>query len=123
MLSPISRPFRSISNAVGDLVGGAAHGNIVAHHVEHATALQAGRDQLVQEMHRHVHAHQRVLAEAHEIHMDGEVAHGVELDVARDHAGLGAVQVEHEYGALEMAGLDLLGNRLGFQRDALGLFV
>src|SRR5665648_11817 len=53
--------------------------------------------------------------------MDGEVAHGVELDIARDDANLGAVHVEREDGAPEMAGLNLLGNRLGLQRDVLRL--
>ncbi len=95
----------------------------MAHDVEHAAALQAGRGRLVQEVHRHVDGDQRVLAETQEIDMDGEVAHRIELHVAGDHPRLGAVEVEHEDRALEMAGMELLGDGAVVDRDRLRLLL
>ena len=45
--------------------------------------------------------------QAHEIDMDGTVADRVELDLARDHAGFLAGDVEHEEGGQEGAVLEM----------------
>ena len=104
---------------IGDGVGGAAHLDLVAHHVEHAAALQPGGGGLVQEMHRHLDGDQGILAEPQEIDMDREIADRIELHGAGDHPRLGAVDVEGEDGALEMAGEELLRDRPIFDRDRL----
>ncbi len=104
---------------LGDGIDRAADLDLVAHHVHDATALQARRSGLIDEAHRHRHGNQGVLAHAHEIHMDGEVAHGVELHVARDDARLGPLHVEREHGALEVAGMELLEDRLIVDGDGL----
>ncbi len=92
---------------LGDGIDRAAHLDLVTHHVQDAAALDARRRRFVQEAHRHRDGDQRILANAHEIDMDGEIADRVELHVARNHARLGALHVEREHGALEMAGVEL----------------
>src|SRR5581483_2646028 len=62
-----------------------------------------------------------ILADAHEIDMDGEVADGIELHAARDHARLFALDVESEDGALEVARMELLGDGAIVDGDVLGL--
>jgi hypothetical protein len=108
---------------IGNGVGRAAHRNFVAHHVEHAAALQARRGSLIQEAHRHIDGHERVLAEPQQIDMNGKIAHRIVLHRARNDASLRALHVKHEDGALEMAGLELLRDRPVFHRDRLGILL
>ena len=62
---------------------------------------------LALEVHRNFQAHGGAFGQAHEIDMHGAVADRVELQLARDHAGLLAADVQHEQGGEEMAGLDM----------------
>ena len=48
---------------------------------------------------------------------------GIELHRARDHPRLLAVDVEHEDGALEMAGVELLLDGAVLHRDGLGILL
>ena len=66
---------------------------------------------------RNVHADGRAFAEAQEVHMDRNVLDGVELEVARDHAMLGAVDVEIVEGGEEVARVDALAQFLVVERD------
>ncbi len=108
---------------VGDGVGRAADLDLVAHDIEHAAALQAGRGRLVEEAHRHLDIDQGVLADTQEIDVDGKVAHGIELHAVGDHPHLGAVHVEGEDGALEVPGVELLGDRPIVHGDGLRLML
>ena len=74
-------------------------------------------------MHRHLDGDERILAEPQEIDMDRKVADGIELHRAGDHPRLGAVDVEHEDRALEMAGEELLRDRPILDRDRLGVLL
>src|SRR5690606_17278014 len=78
----------------------------VAHDVERAAALEAGRSFLVQEVHRHLDVDGGVTRHAQEVDVQGRVLHRVELEVARDGAGLAAVDVDLEHGGQETAGED-----------------
>ena len=60
-----------------------------------------------------------MLADAQEVDVDREVANGVELHVAWDHPRLGAIEIEHEDGALEVAGMQLLRDRPVVHVDGL----
>ena len=104
---------------LGDGVGRAAHRDLVAHDVEDAAALEARGGGFVQEAHRHLDSDERILADAHEVDMDGEVANGIELHVARDHPRLLAVDVEGEDGALEVTGMELRVDRAVVDGDGL----
>ena len=88
------------------------------HDVDRAAALDAGRLIGVDHVDRHAHAHLRAFAEAQEIHMDRIVHHGVELEVARDHAMFRAVHVEIANGGEEVARIDPLLQLLEVERDA-----
>ena len=93
----------------------AFHG--VAHHVQHATALQAHGGQLVVEHDRHSHADLLAGGKALEIHMFRLVGHRVELHVADQGAGAFIAHLQLEQ-ARAPAGLgDFLHHRLGFQGD------
>jgi hypothetical protein len=63
----------------------------VAHHVQHAAALDPGADRIVDEMHRHRDADGLAGGQALEIDMLGPVAHRMELHVADQRAGRGTV--------------------------------
>src|SRR5262249_43373476 len=85
--------------------------------------LEPWRRRLVEEAYRHGDGDQRVLAHPQKIDMDREVAHRIELHTARDHARLGALDIEGEDGALEVAGEQLLRDRAVLDRDALRLLL
>ena len=67
--------------------------------------LMPGDDFLVLEVHRHVDRDAGILAEAQEIDMDDEVAHRLELHVARNGADGLAVDLEIDQRRQEAAGL------------------
>ena len=73
---------------------------------KHAAALQAGRQRLVDEAHRHVDADARAGADALEVDVDRHVLDRIELHLARDDADLLAVDVEIEHGRQEPAAAD-----------------
>ena len=66
----------------------------VGHDVDRAAALDAGRLFSAVDVQRHADANGRALAEPHEVDMDREVAHGIEVIVARDHAVLLALDID-----------------------------
>ena len=57
---------------------------------------------------RNVDADRRALAQPHEVDMQRQVAHGVELEIARNDAVLHAVHLDVVNGGEEMAGIDAL---------------
>ena len=67
-------------------IGRAIEIDLVTHDVEHATLLEAGRGLMILEVHRDFDMDAGVLAKTQEIHMADEVAHRLELDVARNGA-------------------------------------
>ena len=94
--------------------------DVVAHDVQHAAALEAGRERLVDEAHGHRDADAAVFADAHEIDVDGQVLHGVDLQLARKHAVHFAVDLDLEHGGGEVA-LDHLFPQVAIiENDQLG---
>ncbi len=104
--SPISKPVRSASSAVRDGVDRHQQLDRVAHDVERAAALEARRGLLVDEVDRHLDPDLLAFGEAQEIDVDRQVLDRVELVVARDGAGLLAVDVDLEHRGQEVAGED-----------------
>src|SRR5690606_37835339 len=92
------------------------------HDVERAAALEAGRSFLVQEVHRHLDVDGGVTRHAQEVDVQGRVLHRVELEVARDGAGLAAVDVDLEHGGQETAGEDQALRLVEVERDRLRRF-
>ncbi len=60
-------------------------------------------------------------ADAQEIHVNRVVAHGVELDIARQHTGLFTTDIEFDNGCKEAALGDGLAKLAAVDRDGLGL--
>jgi len=102
-----------------DLIVGAGDLDVVAHDVQHAAALQAGRQRLVDEAHGHLDADAAVLADAHEIDVDRQVLDGIDLELARKHAALFAVDLDLEHGGGEVALLGLLPEVVVVEDDHL----
>lgn len=90
---------------VGNGLGRAKKLHFVAHHVEGTAALDAGRLIVIDEVNRHLHRDALALAQTQEIHMHQRVAHRIELDIARNGAHLGAVDIEVDEGGQEAPGL------------------
>ena len=84
-----------------DIAGRAVHFDVVAHDVQHAAALDAGRQAFVREVDGHMHAHPRCVGDAHEIRMDRAIGHGIELHVARQHPVGVAADLEVEQRGVE----------------------
>ena len=105
---------------VGDRVGRAVELHLVAHDVEHAAALDAGRLVFVDEVNRNVDVDFRVLADAQEIHVNRVVVDRVELEVLREHGDLGAADVDGRHGGQEPAAVDLVVDILVGQSDRQG---
>ena len=78
--------------------------DLVQHDVQHAAALQARAVAMVLEMHRDGDRHARARLEPEEIDMHRAVGHGIDLDMARDDAGLLAVELKHEQAREHAAG-------------------
>jgi hypothetical protein len=89
----------------GNAVGGTIEFDFMTHDVENAAGLETGGCLMIAEMHRHLDANARILAEPQEIHVDDEVAHGLELNIARDdsHRPTGDVEIDQRGG--EAAGV------------------
>src|ERR1700755_1629526 len=82
-----------------------------------AAPLDAGRLVGILHVDRHAHTYHRALAEAQEVDVDRIVHHRIELEVARDHAMLGAVDVDVEHRGEEVSRIDLLLQILEVERD------
>ena len=70
-----------------DAVVGAIDLDLVAHDVEHAAALQAGRQRVIDEAHGNRDADDAVLADAQEVDVERQVLDRIDLHLARDDAG------------------------------------
>ena len=75
---------------------------------DRAAALDAGRLVGVHDVDRDVDADGRALAEPHEIHMQRQIAHGIELEIAGNDAVLHAVDLDVVNGREKMPGIDAL---------------
>ncbi|MEI9990927.1 MAG: hypothetical protein WDM86_12885 [Rhizomicrobium sp.] len=104
----------------GDALGRAHQLDLVAHDVQHAALLEAGGVALVAELHRNGEPHLGAFAEPHEIDMHRAVGHRIDLHLTRDHARLGAGDVEHDERGREAAGLEGALQRAVVDRDVLG---
>ncbi len=93
------------------------HRDGVGDDVDGAAALHARCLVGVDDVDRDAHADRRACAEAHEVHMDGIVTDGVELEVARDHAMLHAFDFDVEQRGEEAAGVNLLPDLRVIDRD------
>ena len=82
--------------------------DLVAHDVQHAAALDAGRLVLVDEVHRHVDIDFGVLADAQEIDMHREVADRIELVVLGQDLDLLAADIDRGERGQETAAMDLV---------------
>ena len=89
----------------------------MAHDVQRAAALDAGGCFLIGEVDRHRDLDDRALAEALEVDMNRKILERIELEIARDDAGLLAVDVEIEHGGQEAAGIDAAADFDGIDRD------
>ena len=85
--------------------------------VDRTTAFDAGRLVGIEHMHRHFHADGRAFGHAKEIHMHRQILDRVELEVARDHAVLGAVHIEIVKRGEEAPGIDALAQFVMVERD------
>jgi hypothetical protein len=106
---------------LGHLVGIDVALDRVAHHVEHATALQARAGQLVQEGHGDRHAHLLTGGEALEVDMLRRVGDRVELHIADQRARRrGAGQLHLIQARAPAAALQLAQHGARVQRDKSG---
>ena len=107
----------------GIAVRRAAHFDRVGHDVDRAAALHAGRLLGADDVDRNRDADERAFAEPHEIDMDRDVPDRIELEVARDHAVLRAVDLEVVKRGQEVARVDSLAQLLVIERDGERGFV
>ncbi len=102
------------------MVVGADDLDVVAHDVEHAAALQAGRKLIVDEANRNLNADAAVLADAHEVDVDRLILDGIDLQVARDDAAFLAFDDNLDDGRGEVALEHLLPEVVVVEGDGLG---
>src|SRR5439155_6424293 len=91
-----------------NIVSGNLHLDGVSDDVDGAAALDAGRLVGIEHSHWNAHADFCAFAEPQEVHMHRQVAHRIELEVARDHAVLGALHIELVDGGEEAPRIDAL---------------
>src|SRR4029077_16917294 len=77
-----------------DGVGPAAHLDGVGDDADRAAAFDARRLVGIPDVDRNIDADRGALAEPHEVHMQRQVAHGIELEVAGNDAMLHAVDLD-----------------------------
>ena len=97
--------------------------DFVADDVENAALLDAGASFLVLEVHRHGDRDAGILAEPQEVDMGDEVAHRLELDVARNGPYRRAFDFEVDQRRQEAAGLDMRLELVIGERNQLGIFL
>src|SRR5262249_43768841 len=95
-------------DAVRDRVGEATHFDGMRNDADCAAALDAGRLIGAAHANRNVDPDGGAFAQPHEIHVQRHVAHGIELEIARDDAVLYAVDLNLMDGGEEAAGIDAL---------------
>ena len=103
-----------------DLVRVAVHLDRVAHHVQHAAALQAGAEAVVLEPHRNRDADGLAGCEALEVDVLRRVADRVELHVADQRARRVAVGLDLVETGLPAGALQFAQHGAGLQRDQAG---
>ena len=86
----------------------AAHVERMGHDIDGTAALDARRLVGIDDVDRDADPDRRAFGQAHEIDMDREVAHGIELEVARDHPVLLSVDFDIVDAGQEPAGEDAL---------------
>src|SRR4029079_7887419 len=101
----------------GDRLGQAAHLDGVGHHADRAAALDPRRLVGVRDPDRDGDPHRRALAEPHEIHVQRQVAHRVELKVTGNDAVLHAVDFDVVNGGEKVSGVDALAQLAVVKRD------
>src|SRR5690606_22974138 len=89
----------------------------MANDIEHAAALDAGGHVFTEELDRHFHGYDAVLADAQEVDMHNEIPHGIELVFLGKHLDLLAINLDGKHGRHEAAGMDLQGDVLARKRD------
>ncbi len=104
-------------DAARDGIGAAAHRETVRDNAHRAAAFDAGRLVGIADMDRNVDADGGALAEPHEIDVQRQVADGIELEVARDHAVLHAVNLDVMDGRQKMTGIDAVAQIGVIERD------
>src|SRR5665213_1082762 len=88
--------------------------------IDGAAALHAGRGFRVLDVQRHADADGRAFAEPHEVDMQRKIAHRIEMEVARNHAVLLALQIDVVNRGQEPAGQDALAQFGIVDRDGYG---
>src|SRR3984885_7723421 len=107
MLGIVDIELAAVAGDAGrDGVGAAAHLDGVGDDADRAAALHARRLLGVPDVDRNVDADGGALAQPHEIHMQRQVAHRTELEVARDDAMLHAVDLDVMNGGEKTPGID-----------------
>src|ERR1700730_15271924 len=89
----------------------------MGHDIDGAPALYPGRLVGIDDVDRDAHPDRGALAEPHEIHMDRHVADRIELEIARDDALRGAVDVDIVDAGQKLARIDALAQLGMVQRD------
>ena len=100
-----------------DGIGRAHHLDRVGDDVDGAAALHAGRLIGMHHVHRDAHADLGAFGEPQEIHMHRQIAHRIELEVARDNPVLGALDVEIVDRGEEAARIDAVLELIMVDRD------
>src|SRR6185437_6124379 len=113
-------PFEVDGDEVGDGIGRAIELDLVAHHVEHAAALDAGRLLFIDEADRYVDVDEGVLADAQEVDMHREIPDRIELVVLGQNLDLLAVDIDRGDRGQEGATVDLVVDVLIGQGDRQG---
>src|SRR5262249_14451034 len=90
--------------------------------IEHAPALEAGREALVDEPYRHIDADACARADALKVHVHELVIDGIDLNLAGNDAGFAAIQIEIEDGGEEAPALHQIDELIGVEGDVLGRF-
>ena len=114
---PISRLAGIGLDILRDVVDRALEIERVGDDVDGAAALDAGSRFRVHDVQGHVDADGGAFAEPHEVDMDREVAHGIEMEVARDHAVLLALELDVVKRGREASGQDALAQVAVIDRD------
>src|SRR5580704_2719197 len=104
-------------------VGTTAHLNRVGDDADGAAALHTGRLVGVQHVDRNVDADRRALAEPHEVYMQGQIVHGVQLEIAGNDAVLHAIDLNVVYGREKVPGIDAMMQIGVIERDRQRRFV
>jgi hypothetical protein len=118
MLGVVDLEFGDIDLDAGrDSVGAAAHFDGVSNDADRAATLDARRLLRIEHVDRDIDADRSALAQPHEVDMQRQVADGIELEIARDHAVVHAVDFHVVNGREKMACIDALAQIGVIQRD------